>query len=412
MPERLTMAVTQGLEQTSLGAEYSVLVAAVVLGLSLVGFGVRQLVLGRYRDEETARRGATRLIGMWARQYFSWLTQPLVSAVLALRVPPSAVTLLSIPLAIGAGAAIGAGHLAAGAWLLIGSSICDYLDGRLARAMRMASPAGAMLDSVVDRFVEAALYIGLAWLYREDWVLLVVLVAFLGSLMVPYARARAEALGVPMDRVGIVQRPERIVILTLVTLASPAVEAVWPAPSTWPHYPLLVAGLVFLAITTHISATQRIVHAVYVLRGRPMRLMGRSSVARSVIAAVVATAADFAVVVLLRHTTPLSAAAATLCGCGIGGVTNFFVNRAWTYCSHEDAGVQAGRYVTVSTGSAFLNSGLVALLSLYPHAPFLVVWWSVRLLVFLTWNYPLHREFVFAKPREPDEALAGAATRP
>ena len=90
----------------SFDREQSALILAALLATTLIGFGVRGALLGRFRDEETLQRGATRLIGMWARQYFTWMMQPIVSVLKAIRVPASVVTLLSIPLAIGSGAAI------------------------------------------------------------------------------------------------------------------------------------------------------------------------------------------------------------------------------------------------------------------------------------------------------------------
>ena len=58
------------------------------------------------------------------------------------------------------------------------------------------SPSGAALDSILDRYVESALIVGLAWYYRESWVLVACLLALTGSLLVPYVRARGESLGV------------------------------------------------------------------------------------------------------------------------------------------------------------------------------------------------------------------------
>jgi phosphatidylglycerophosphate synthase/putative flippase GtrA len=401
LAEKLRMGVV------SFEGERSALILAALLATTLIGFGVRGALVGRFRDEETLQRGATRLIGMWARQYFTWTMQPIVSALKALRVPASVVTLLSIPLAIGSGAAISADHVAAGGWLLIAASVCDYLDGRLARATRTAGPAGAVLDSVVDRYVEGAIYAGVGWLYRDSWVLLLVLIACLGSMVIPYVRARAEAVGVPMAKVGIVQRPERIVVIWLGLHGSVIVDGFWAPPSPWPRHIVLVAAMAFLALTTHISSTQRLLHAMTELQSR-VALVGKRSVARSAITSGIATGVDFFAVLALREATALSPAVLTLIGCVIGGGTGFVLNRAWTFGSRTRPDVQAWRYGLVSAGSAGLNSGLVALVLLHPDAPFLLAWWSVRVLVFLTWNYPLHRDYVFSEPAEDRDA----STRP
>jgi phosphatidylglycerophosphate synthase/putative flippase GtrA len=406
-PVAETLAEKLGLASISFDGEWSALILAALLATTLIGFAVRGALLGRFRDPETLQRGATRLIGMGARQYFTWMMQPFVSALQALRVPASVVTLLSIPLAIGSGAAISADRIAAGGWLLIAASVCDYLDGRLARATRTAGPEGAVLDSVVDRYVEGAIYAGLGWLYRDSWVLLLVLIAGLGSMVVPYVRARAEAVGVPMAKVGIVQRPERIVVIWLGLHGSVVVDGLWALPAPWPRHVVLVSAIAFLGLTTHISGTQRLLHAMTQLQRRVV-LVGRRGVARSALTASIATGVDLLAVLALREAAPLSPAVVTAVGCIVGGATGFTLNRAWTFGSRTRPDVQASRYALVSIGSAALNSGLVALVLLHPAAPFLVVWASARVLVFLTWNYPLHRDYVFREPADDDGASSGS----
>ena len=88
----------------------------------------------------------------------------------------------------------------------------DVLDGGLARRTGSASPRGAFVDSVVDRWAEAVTFLGIGGYFRDSWVALVVVGAAFSSQMVSYVRARAEGLGVVMA-VGAVQRPERYVLL-------------------------------------------------------------------------------------------------------------------------------------------------------------------------------------------------------
>jgi phosphatidylglycerophosphate synthase/putative flippase GtrA len=370
-----------------------------LLAISILVFTLRNRLHGKYRDDEMERRGATVLLGMWWRHYFAWLMVAPLRLVRATGIPPSVVTLLSVQLAVGSAVAVAAGHLALGGWLFVAAGACDFLDGRLARTTGTASPAGAVLDSVVDRYVEGAAYIGLAWLFRDSWVLLAVLLALFGSMMVPYVRARGEALGVRMAEVGIVQRPERIVVIALVLCASPIVEALWTAPQAWPKHPVVALGMMFLAVSTQVSAVQRLVHAWSKLATPPaapvVRFHGRGSVTRNVIAASSATIIDFAAVLLMVQVLEISPPIATLVGCGVGASFNFMTNRMWTFGSDGHPAVQVGRYALVSMGSAVLNGGLVALALLLPSVPSLLAWAAVRALVFVTWNYPLHRDYVF-----------------
>lgn len=366
--------------------------------VSLAVFGVRCWLGRGYHDEEVARRGATALLGMWARQYFAWLMRLPLRLLRASGIPATAVTLLSLQLGVGAAAAAASGHVGLGGWLFVAAGACDFLDGRLARTTGTSTRAGAVLDSVVDRYVEGVLYVGLAWLYRDSWVLLSVLLALFGSMLVPYVRARGEALGVPMAQVGMVQRPERIVVLALGLCLSPLIDSAWQTPPGWPRHPLVGIAVTFLAAATQASSVQRLLHASGALadpRAPRARIIGRSSVARSILAAAVATALDFLAVVVMLQVLRLRPPVATLLGCGVGAVANFLINRLWTFASAGHPVLQASRYVLVSAGSAFLNSGLVALALLLPAMPPLVAWVLARGLVFTTWNYPLHRDYVF-----------------
>lgn len=372
-----------------------------VLGYLLAGavvYSWRSARSGQPRDAEVARRGSTLILGMWVRQYFTWLTRPLLRALVMLRLPPNAVTMLSFLLALAAAVAVAAGRMALGGWLFVAAGVCDAVDGRLARETNLASPAGALLDSVLDRYVESAIYVGLAWFYRDTWVLLAVLLALVGSLTVPYVRARAEALGVGFPNVGVAQRPERVVILGASLALSPIVEVLVDPSDPRPIHRLAVVAIVLLGAITQITAIQRLQFAYRALapaarRGRG--LLGRGSLLRNALAGGIATAADFAVVALLVEHRITGPALATALGCAVGAVVNFSINRVWTFGSDAPKLAQAGRYLFVSATSAALNSGLVAVILLLPAVPYQLAWGLVRGAVYLSWNFPLHRDYVF-----------------
>jgi CDP-diacylglycerol--glycerol-3-phosphate 3-phosphatidyltransferase len=140
-------------------------------------------------------------------------------------------------------------------WLF---SLTDTLDGALARATGRVTPFGAFLDSVCDRYAEAAVFLGVVWWYQSQvdatGVLLGYLAAF-GSLMVSYARARAEGLDLHGE-VGWFQRPERIVVLG----AGFLLTALWP--------PALLLTLALLAVLTTVTVGQRLAHVAQQLRTR------------------------------------------------------------------------------------------------------------------------------------------------
>ncbi|HZS94668.1 MAG TPA: CDP-alcohol phosphatidyltransferase family protein [Chloroflexota bacterium] len=142
---------------------------------------------------------------------------------------------------------IAAGHLHLGGILLLLSGGFDMLDGALARVSRLQSAFGAFLDSFLDRYSESAILLALLYYFAERQALPAIVLVFavaVGSLLISYARARAESLGIEC-RVGIAPRPERIILLGLGLLFSQGT---------------LLGALVILAILTHVTALQRLYH--------------------------------------------------------------------------------------------------------------------------------------------------------
>ena len=142
---------------------------------------------------------------------------------------------------------IATGHLHLGGILLLLSGGFDMLDGALARVSRLQSAFGAFLDSFLDRYSESAILLALIYYFAERQNLLAIILVFavaVGSLLISYARARAESLGIECA-VGIAPRPERIILLGLGLLVTSAT---------------LLAALVILAVLTHVTALQRLYH--------------------------------------------------------------------------------------------------------------------------------------------------------
>jgi archaetidylinositol phosphate synthase len=98
------------------------------------------------------------------------------------------------------------------------SGFCDALDGVIARLYQQASPFGGFLDSVLDRYADATVYMGIIFsgLCSPFWGV----VALTSSLLVSYTRARAEALQIRMESVGLAERPERLIILSIASVAA------------------------------------------------------------------------------------------------------------------------------------------------------------------------------------------------
>ncbi|MFB0558968.1 MAG: CDP-alcohol phosphatidyltransferase family protein [Dehalococcoidales bacterium] len=146
-----------------------------------------------------------------------YFTQPVVSLLAKTPITPSAITWFGFLLTAGAATLIITGHLLAAGFVVLVAGFFDILDGALARRTNQTSRFGAVLDSTLDRLAEAVVLLGILVLYaREQSVahILLVSVALVGSLLVSYIRARAEAVGLECQ-VGLFTRAERVVVLAL-----------------------------------------------------------------------------------------------------------------------------------------------------------------------------------------------------
>ena len=104
-----------------------------------------------------------------------------------------------------------------GSILLLASGFFDIVDGQVARATKNVTKTGGFLDSVFDRVAEVAIFFGILVGGHANPYLVFLAVTF--SLLVSYARSRAESSGVQLRGVGIGERPERLLVLALVGMA-------------------------------------------------------------------------------------------------------------------------------------------------------------------------------------------------
>ena len=130
--------------------------------------------------------------------------------------------------------------------LMLASALLDALDGIIARIYGETSTFGGFFDSILDRYADAVILSGilLGGLTQIAWGL----AALFGSLMVSYARARAEAAGVKMESIGLAERAERIVILALTSFLS----LIW--------LDALNLGVLLLAVLTNLTVIQRAIY--------------------------------------------------------------------------------------------------------------------------------------------------------
>ena len=196
---------------------------------------------------------------------------PVARALIRGGVHPNTITTIGTLFVIGSGVAFGLGEIRLGGALLLFSGIFDILDGQVARQGGMMTTFGAFYDSTLDRVGEGAVFSGLVFYFLTgplpaELKIRAVgagLLALVSSLIVSYARARAEALGVEC-KVGIAARAERILLLGLPTLIFGA-----GPPPVRPAV-LLFWIVVVLATVSAITVVQRVVHVARVApRGAP-----------------------------------------------------------------------------------------------------------------------------------------------
>jgi CDP-diacylglycerol--glycerol-3-phosphate 3-phosphatidyltransferase len=132
-------------------------------------------------------------------------------------VKPNHLTFLGFVMSIVTAYVFSTGRFRTAGALLIVAGLFDMVDGMVARTINAVTPFGAFFDSIMDRYSDLILYLGLIIYYgREDRMNYVVLVGvvMMGSVLTSYARARAECL-IPKCKVGFLERPERIVLLII-----------------------------------------------------------------------------------------------------------------------------------------------------------------------------------------------------
>src|SRR5688572_10086267 len=184
-------------------------------------------MLSRYRDDMRA----------WS--------DPVGRALFRLRVRPNHLTVMGLAVSLLAAAGFIAGHTQGAGLLLIVAGLFDLFDGSLARASGQVTPFGAFLDSVIDRYSDLLVMLGIVVFFAsmaERRGAVVAMAGLVGSIMVSYTKARAESIGIDCN-VGFMERPERMICV----IAGAVLDVLEPA-------------LWVLAVLANVTAIHRIVH--------------------------------------------------------------------------------------------------------------------------------------------------------
>jgi soluble lytic murein transglycosylase len=195
-------------------------------------------MLGRYRDSVRA----------WS--------DPVGRVLFRLRLRPNHLTVAGLAASLVAAGCFIAGQTRTAGLVLILAGLLDLLDGSLARASGQVTAFGAFLDSVIDRYSDIAVMLGIVVLYARmpnPRGALLAMAGLAGSVMVSYTKARAESIGVECN-VGMMERPERLICLIAGAILDIMEPALW-----------------VLAIMANVTAVQRIVFTRRMMRAEPRR---------------------------------------------------------------------------------------------------------------------------------------------
>jgi len=207
------------------------------------------------------RIGPIPSLGRWAY----WVSRPFLRAIIGVRITANGMTTIGLGLTL-----VAAGFAAVGAWgwagfVLVFGAWCDLFDGEIARQTGTQSPAGAFLDSNLDRISEIVLFAGFAMAFTDRLGVFWSFWATASSLMVSYARARGEGLGVACPTFGL-ERPHRVVAVMFALLAAAFVPE--PHATTLMRW---VTAAVALGATGTAAARLWVIHRM-LIRAEPPKV--------------------------------------------------------------------------------------------------------------------------------------------
>jgi phosphatidylglycerophosphate synthase len=240
-----------------------------LLGSVVLVYVGRALLHGRARHARTDADGGSVFLNKASMELGYWLLRPVVELLQGLHITPNMVTGFSLVPAFAAAVAVAFGWFGLACVLATMGSLCDLVDGVLARKLGTASDAGEVVDAAVDRYVESFFLGGLIIYYRSHWEMLLLTVgAFFGSFMVSYTTAKAEAMDVPPPR-GLMRRAERAIYLLVGSGLTGLSKDIFADARSHAlrELPIIIA-ITMVAVVTNISSVQRLSAIARVLRAR------------------------------------------------------------------------------------------------------------------------------------------------
>jgi CDP-diacylglycerol--glycerol-3-phosphate 3-phosphatidyltransferase len=160
---------------------------------------------------------------------FNFPLRLIIATCAKLKIHPNVLTFTGVLISIAAGWELAHGRFLSAGVVMVAASVFDFIDGKVAFELGAVSKFGGFWDSVIDRFSDLALAVGLICLYsslgRTDYVL-ITSIAMVFATMTSYARARAESL-ITKCKVGFMERPERIVLFMIGAFTNRMAAVMW-----------------------------------------------------------------------------------------------------------------------------------------------------------------------------------------
>ncbi|MBL8142983.1 MAG: CDP-alcohol phosphatidyltransferase family protein [Acidobacteria bacterium] len=159
-----------------------------------------------------------------------WLPlRAIIALCVRLRIHPNVLTFTGVLINVAAAWALALGHFVTAGVIMTLANIFDFIDGKVAGELELSSDFGGFWDSVMDRFSDISLFVGLTYLYstlgRTDYVMVTAL-ATMFTILTSYTRARAESV-VAKCKVGFMERPERIVLFMIGAFTNRMAAVLW-----------------------------------------------------------------------------------------------------------------------------------------------------------------------------------------
>jgi CDP-diacylglycerol--glycerol-3-phosphate 3-phosphatidyltransferase len=177
--------------------------------------------------------------------FFGKIIRKIVEVLALSRIHPNVLTFIGLVINVWAAVLFAGGHFQTAGFVVLGAGLFDMVDGRVARETNRVTKFGGFFDSVLDRYSDLFLFMGLLVYYasiNRFFYIVLTAIVMTGSVMVSYARARSECT-IPQCKVGFLERPERIVLIIIGALFDRMAPVLW-----------------VIAILSNITVIHRMIH--------------------------------------------------------------------------------------------------------------------------------------------------------